>query len=114
MIVKVHGADAYFYTGGKAIDPARPSAVFIHGAQNDHSVWALQSRYFAHHGFNVLAVDLPGHGRSEGPALPSAEAIAQWLVRTLDAAGIASAALAGHSLGALAALAAAALVPARV
>jgi pimeloyl-ACP methyl ester carboxylesterase len=44
--------------------------VFIHGAQHDHSVWTLQSRWFAHHGFGVLAVDLPGHGRSEGPALP--------------------------------------------
>src|SRR3954464_6278111 len=104
MIVKVHGADAYFYTGGKAIDPARPSAVFIHGAQNDHSVWVLQTRYFAHHGFNVLAPDLPGHGRSKGPALTSVEAMADWLLAVLDAAGVAQATLIGHSMGSLIAL----------
>jgi len=114
MLIHVDGRAAYAYTGARAASPSQPAVVFVHGAANDHSVWALQSRYFAHHGFNVLAVDLPGHGRSEGPALPSAEAIAQWLVRTLDAAGIASAALVGHSLGALAVLAAAALVPGRV
>ncbi|MBM3338316.1 MAG: alpha/beta hydrolase, partial [Betaproteobacteria bacterium] len=60
----VNGYRAYAYIGGKSFDAALPTAVFIHGAQNDHSVWALQTRYFAHHGFSVLAVDLPGHGRS--------------------------------------------------
>ena len=70
--------------------PAQPTVVFIHGAQNDHSVWALQTRYFAHHGFNVLAVDLPGHGRSAGPALASVEAMADWLLAVLDAAGVAN------------------------
>eukprot|EP01032_Pedospumella_encystans_P035556 gene35556-40216_t len=50
----------YGYTGGKAFDASLPTVVFIHGAQNDHSVWALQSRYLAHHGYGVLAVDLPG------------------------------------------------------
>ena len=77
--------------------------VFVHGAASDHSVWALQSRYFAHHGCNVLALDLPAHGRSAGAPLPSVEAIADWLPRVLDAAGVASAAtLVGHSLGSLA------------
>ena len=57
-----------------------PRVVFVHGAANDHGVWALQSRYFAHHGFNALAVDLPGHGRSAGPAQASVEALADWLV----------------------------------
>ena len=88
--------------------------MFVHGAANDHSVWALQSRYFAHHGWNVLAVDLPGHGRSGGAALASVEAIADWLPALLDAAGAERAALVGHSLGALAALACAARHPARV
>ena len=58
--------EAYAYTGGKAFDATKPTLVFIHGVLNDHSVWILQSRYLAHHGFNVLAVDLPGHGRSAG------------------------------------------------
>ncbi len=77
-------------------------------------MWALQSRYFAHHGYNVLAVDLPGHGRSAGAPLASVEAIGKWLPRVLDAAGIPAAAVVGHSLGALAALACAAEFPQRV
>jgi len=114
MIYTVDGLAAYAYTGGKAFDPAQPTIAFIHGAQNDHSVWALQSRWFAHHGFNVLAVDLPGHGRSSGPALPSVEAMAGWLLRVLDAAGAPAALLAGHSMGSLIALEAASQAPARV
>ena len=58
----------YAYTGGKPFDAARPCVVFLHGAQHDHSVWILQSRYLAHHGYSVLALDLPGHGRSRGEA----------------------------------------------
>ena len=113
MILNVQGAEAYCYTGGKAFDAAKPAAVFIHGAQNDHSVWILQTRYFAHHGFNVLAVDLPGHGRSKGPAKTSVEALAAWLVDLLDAAGVPSALLVGHSMGALAALEAVRQAPGR-
>jgi pimeloyl-ACP methyl ester carboxylesterase len=114
MRTGVAGRDTYAYTAGRTPSAAQPAVVFVHGAANDHSVWALQSRYFAHHGFNVMALDLPGHGRSEGPALPSVETVAQWILRTLDAAEIAKATLVGHSLGALASLAAAALAPARV
>ena len=87
MRVQVAGSDVYAYTGSRPFDAALPTIVFVHGAANDHSVWALQSRYFAHHGRNVLAVDLPGHGRSGGDALPSVEAIADWLPALLDAAG---------------------------
>lgn len=108
MEVNVDGRRAYAYTGGKAFDPARPAVVLVHGALNDHSVWALQSRHLAHHGFAVLAVDLPGHGRSEGPALGSVEALADWIVALLAAAGVPRAALAGHSMGSLVALEAAA------
>ena len=57
-------ADLYAYTGGRAFDPTLPCVVFVHGAQHDHSVWILQSRFLAHHGLGVLAFDLPGHGRS--------------------------------------------------
>jgi pimeloyl-ACP methyl ester carboxylesterase len=106
--------NVYAYTGARPLDAAKPVLVFVHGAANDHSVWALQSRYFAHHGWNVLAVDLPGHGRSDGDPLPSVEAIANWIPAVLDAAGAADAALVGHSLGALAVLECAARHPARV
>jgi pimeloyl-ACP methyl ester carboxylesterase len=114
MIVDVNGAPAYAYTGGRDFDPGRPSAVFIHGAQHDHSVWALQTRYFAHHGLNVLAVDLPGHGRSGGPACRSVGALADWIVALLDAVKIGTAMLVGHSMGSLVALDVAGRYPARV
>jgi len=114
MFVEVHATPAYAYTGGRPFDPSRPVVVFVHGAEHDHSVWALQSRYLAHHGFAVLALDLPGHGRSAGNPIASVEAIADWLVALLDAAGVARATLVGHSMGSLVALETAARAPARV
>jgi pimeloyl-ACP methyl ester carboxylesterase len=114
MLIDVHAAPVYCYTGGKAFVPEQPTIVFLHGAQNDHSVWALQSRYFAWHGWNVLAVDLPGHGRSGGAALETVEAMADWLLALLDAAGAGQALLAGHSMGSLIALEAAHRAPDRV
>lgn len=114
MRIEVDGREVYAYTGTRPVDPERPAIVFVHGAANDHAVWALQSRYFAHHGRSVLAVDLPGHGRSAGPALRSVEDIADWIARVIAAAGLERAALVGHSLGALAALACAARHPGRV
>jgi pimeloyl-ACP methyl ester carboxylesterase len=113
MIVDVNGKAAYAYTAGKTFDPALPTVVFVHGAQHDHSVWALQSRYFAHHAFNALAVDLPGHGRSAGPAARSIGALADWLAALLDAVGAPSAFVAGHSMGSLVALDFAGRHPAR-
>jgi len=104
MEFAVDGHDVYAYGGARAFDAALPTIVFVHGAACDHSVWALQSRYFAHHGANVLAVDLPGHGQSDGDPLPSVPAIADWIVALLDVLGIDRAALVGHSMGSLAVL----------
>jgi pimeloyl-ACP methyl ester carboxylesterase len=114
MWTVVHGEKVYAYTGARVFDPALPTIVFVHGAPNDHSVWALQSRYFAHHGHNVLAIDLPGHGRSAGAPLESVERIGEWIIALLDAMGVQRAALVGHSLGALATLDAAARHTSRV
>lgn len=114
MELTVHKQTAYAYTGGKPFDPALPTVVFVHGAEHDHSVWGLQSRYLAHHGRGVLAVDLPGHGRSDGPALASVEAIADWIIEVLDAAGAARATLVGHSMGSLAAIECASRHPERI
>jgi len=110
----VDGRTAFAYTAAHAIEPAKPSVVFVHGAGYDHSWFGLQSRYFGYHGRNALALDLPGHGRSEGPPLESVEAIADWIPKVMDAAGVARASLIGHSLGALAALECAARHPQRV
>lgn len=113
MKLTVRGKEAYAYTGGKPFDASLPTIAFVHGALNDHSVWTLLARWAAHHGFGVLAVDLPGHMRSAGPALTSVETMADWLLALLDAAGVKRAALAGHSLGSLVALEAAARAPDR-
>jgi len=109
-----HDYEAYAYTGGKAFDAAKPTLVFIHGVLNDHSVWILQTRYLAHHGFNVLAVDLPGHGRSGGDAPASVEEAAEFIEALLDAADIKQAGLIGHSWGSLIALEAAAKLKDRI
>ena len=94
----------YAYTGGKAFDGAKPTVVFLHGAQHDHSVWILQSRYLAHHGYSVLALDLPGHMRSEGPPLETIEAVADRVAAALRAANVARMIVVGHSMGSLIAL----------
>ncbi len=114
MLLRVAGRTVYAYTGVRPRVPSQPTIVFLHGAAQDHGVWAWQSRYFAHHGRNVLAVDLPGHGRSDGPVLASVEAIAEWIPTLLDAANATRVTLVGHSLGALAALQCAAMHPSRV
>lgn len=114
MEFDVDGRRAYAYTGGRPFDPALPVVAMVHGAQHDHSVWILQSRWLAHHGFAVLALDLPGHGRSEGPALADVGAMADWVLHAIAAAGARRAALIGHSMGALIALEAAGRAPAAV
>lgn len=109
-----HDYEAYAYTGGKPFDASKPTLVFIHGVLNDHSVWILQTRYLAHHGFNVLAVDLPGHGRSGGDAPTSVEEAAQFVEALLNAAGVKQAGLIGHSWGSLIALETAARLKDRI
>ena len=107
MKLQLRGQTAYAYTGGRPWSALLPGVVFIHGALHDHSVWILQSRSLAHHGHAVMAVDLPGHGRSEGPALSVQEA-GRWVAEFTRAAGLQQVTLVGHSMGSLIALEAAA------
>ncbi|MFO1049069.1 MAG: alpha/beta hydrolase [Geminicoccaceae bacterium] len=103
----------YLSTYGRPLDPDAPSVLLVHGAGMDHTVWALQGRHLAFHGWNALAVDLPGHGRSHDlPPLTTIEAIADCLAELAgDGPPVA---VIGHSMGALAALATAARHPERV
>lgn len=113
MELIVNGERAWVYTGGKPFDPALPCITFIHGALHDHSVWTLLARWCAHHGWSVLAPDLPAHGRSGGAPLPDVQAHADWLIALLDAASVRETACIGHSMGSLIALEAAARAPER-
>src|SRR5689334_17068405 len=85
MQLSIHDREVFVATGGRDFDSALPAVVFVHGAGFDHSVWALHSRWFAHHGFAVLAPDLPGHGRSAGPVLPTIAAMADWTIALMQA-----------------------------
>src|SRR5947208_15567636 len=114
MQLSVNGTDTFVATGGREFDKSQPTIALLHGAGFDRSTWALHSRWFAHHGFGVLAPDLPGHGRSSGAPLPTIADMADWTAALLDAAGAAKAKLVGHSMGSLIALETAARHPAKV
>ena len=110
----IDGRSAYVGTGGREIDVARESVVFVHGAGQNHTIWVLPTRHFVRKGFNVLSVDLPGHGRSAGPCLSSIEQMADWIAEVVRVAGLPRACLVGHSMGSLVTLATAARHPDRV
>jgi len=114
MQLSVNGIDTFIATGGREFDPSLPTVVLLHGAGFDHTSWALHNRWFAHHGFGVLAPDLPGHGRSSGAPLSTIADMADWTAALLDASGAAKARLVGHSMGSLIALETAARHPAKV
>ncbi len=114
MEINVAGCKTVAATGDAPFDARKPTLVFVHGAGMDRTVWALQARHPAFFAFNVLAIDLPGHGLSEGDALTSIEDMADWVVRVFDALDIPQATLIGHSMGALIALETAAQTPSRI
>ncbi|MEL6964717.1 MAG: alpha/beta hydrolase [Pseudomonadota bacterium] len=99
LIVDNH--PVFVFTFGRDFDATKPTILFVHGAGMDHSIWTLQARYFAHHGINAVAVDLPGHGRSGGAPIASIEALADWLVLVPGKLGSEQTKLVGHSMGAL-------------
>src|ERR1700709_256940 len=114
MQLTVNGVETFVATGGREFNLSQPTVMLLHGAGFDHTTWALHSRWFAHHGYGVLAPDLPGHGRSSGAPLTAIADMADWTVALLDAAGAAEARLVGHSMGSLIALETAARHPAKV
>ena len=114
MFVDVGDLRAFASEGGQPFLASKPTVVFVHGVGMDHTVWGQQTRYMAHHGFNVMAVDLPGHGKTGGDALGTIEDMADWLNSFLAAASAEPAILVGHSMGTLVALEAAARNPSGV
>lgn len=113
MYTNISDKKTFFSNGNGSILPDQPSVIFIHGAAMDHTVWTLPARYFARHKYNVYAFDLPGHGRSKGPALTSIESIAHWVKSAMDTLEIPNAAIVGHSMGSLVGICFSANYPAR-
>src|SRR5882762_1083829 len=114
MQLSVNGSDTFVATGGRDFDSSLPTIALLHGAGFDRTSWALHSRWFAHHGYGVLAPDLPGHGRSSGAPLSTIAEMADWTAALLDASSATKAWLVGHSMGSLIALETAARHPAKV
>jgi pimeloyl-ACP methyl ester carboxylesterase len=114
MEFNVEGLSVAAATGGRPFTARQPAVVFLHGAGMDHTAWQLPARWFAWHGWSVLAPDLPGHGASEGAARAGIAALSEWTRALLDAAGLERAALVGHSMGAAVALETAAALGERV
>lgn len=107
MYLRIGRQQYYLYTGTHAFAADKETVVFVHGVSMDHSVWSQQSRYFAYHGYNVAAVDLPGHCFSGGMPLDSIDTLAVWLRQIIARSGGRAVHLIGHSMGALIVLAAA-------
>ena len=114
MRFEINGVKAYASTGGRDHVDGQPWLVFMHGAGSSHLVWGQQSRSFAYAGYNVLAVDFPGHNLSGGEPLVTIEAQADWLIEVLDHLNIAKASFVGHSQGGLVNLVTAEKAPERL
>ncbi len=110
MIVDVDGVPVFVNTGGGSFDPEKPAAILIHGAGCDHSIWGGQNRYLAHHGASVLALDLPGYGRSGGEVIRGIETMANFVARFLEVMAVEKPVLIGHSMGSFVALELAAML----
>lgn len=113
MNIQIDGKTIAYSNGSGHPSQHAPLIIFLHGAGMDHSVWVMPARYFARHGYRVMAVDLPGHGRSDGPALDNIDEMADW-VRALiehESESPRETVLAGHSMGSLICMSLAARYP---
>ncbi|MDC3257611.1 alpha/beta hydrolase [Candidatus Pelagibacter sp.] len=104
MIVKIKDKNTYASDSGKGIDNSKDTIVFLHGSGLSHVVWSLTEQFFSNKKFNVLSIDLPGHGNSEGPCLDSIKKIADWLEIVFTELNLNNIILIGHSQGCLEAL----------
>ena len=104
MEMQVNGKGIFFSTGGAKFSNTERTIIFIHGAGMDRTVWSMQARFFAHHGFTIVNLDLPGHGKSEGPACTTIEEYSDWLCELIDCLDLYNVSMVGHSMGSLIAL----------
>ncbi len=88
-------------TGGMEIDTKKPTILLMHGSGLSHIVWSLHEQFYTSQGFNVLAIDLPGHGNSDGPALKSIQEISDWVKNLMKVVNVNKIIIVGHSQGSL-------------
>ena len=101
MKFKFNNKEVFASTGGQPFDRNKPVILFIHGSGLNHITWIMQVRYFAFHGYSVLALDLPGHGYSDGPPLTTIEEMTDWILDIMNFLEIHKVSLVGHSQGCL-------------
>lgn len=104
MYFQLNDKRVFAATGGKEFDNNKPVVMFLHGSGMDHTFFSLLTRFFAFRNYSVLALDLPGHTLSQGPALTSIEAMGDWLNDVVTTLGIENISVVGHSQGCLNAL----------
>jgi len=104
LIITIQNKSVYASDAGKGINNSKDTIVFLHGSGLSHIVWSLSEQFFSNKNFNVLSIDLPGHGNSEGPCLDSIEKIADWLEIVFKELNLDKIILVGHSQGCLEAL----------
>ena len=101
MKFQIKNKSIYASDSGQGIDSHKETIVFLHGSGLSHIIWSLTEQFFSTKNFNVLSIDLPGHGNSEGPCLKSIENIADWLEQVFDKLELKRLVLVGHSQGCL-------------
>ena len=101
MIFQVENKNVHASDAGQGIDPKKQTIVFLHGSGMSHIIWSLTEQFFSNQNFNVLSIDLPGHGNSDGPCLNTIEKITEWLEKVFNQLNLNDLVLIGHSQGCL-------------
>ena len=104
MIINIDNKEVFASDSGRPLNKKKHTIILIHGSGLSHIVWSLTEQYLSNQDYNVLALDLPGHGNSKGDCLSSIEEIAEWLEKVINKIGIDDFSILGHSQGCLIAL----------